>query len=127
MKGLHIVQHVEIVVFEEHHLSLGKFAALALAIDVAANRGHGSNFLQRIENLEITHIAEMQDVLRSIECRQHLGTQQTVRIADNANLHLPKLKRADQRPFALKRSGFATGSIICSTEPGLCGSFMAMQ
>lgn len=127
MNALHIVQHVKVVSLEENDFSLRQLAASTLSVDVAANSGYRRDRFQRIENLEITYISEMQDVLGPGESRQDLGTQKAVRIADNANLHLPKLKRADQRPFTFRRSGLATGSIICSTEPGFWGSFIAMQ
>jgi len=124
---LHIVQHVKVLPLEEQDLGLGEFAAFADAIDIPANGGDGRYLLEGFDYCEVAYIAEVEDVFDSAKCGDNLGPQEAVRIADNTNDHLPKLKRTGQRRFAFARSGLAIGSMTCNTEPGFNASLMAKQ
>lgn len=87
MKRVQIVQHVKIMALEEQHLGFRQTAALAAAIDIAANGCNRSDAFERFQDFRITDIAEMQDAFNSGKFRKDLRPQQAVRVADNSKLH----------------------------------------
>jgi len=127
MQYMHIVEHVDVVVFEEQHFGFRETAARAALVHVAADGGDWGEFLKRFENGGVADIAKMQDVFNAGEGGDDFRAQQAMRIADNANLHRPKLKSSDQRLLVFAASDLMTGLIIWRGRPGACGSSIAMQ
>jgi len=94
-----VVQQVEVVSFEKEDFGFRQAAARTLAIDVAAHGMEGSYLFEFFENGWFADVAEVKDVLDACERRQNFRAQKAVRIADDADLHWPKLKICDQIPF----------------------------
>lgn len=88
MNGLYVVQHIEVVSFEEDDFGFRQLAAPAGAIDITANGGNGSYFFKRFKDCKISDIAQVKDVLDSLESGYHFRPQLAVRIADYTNDHL---------------------------------------
>jgi len=62
-----IVQHVKGDPAELEHLGSRQLARPCSFVDVATDRGHGSNRCKLVENFRIAHIAGMNDVPRSAQ------------------------------------------------------------
>ena len=130
MERVEIVQHVDVVTFEQQNLGFRKSAARSAVIDIAADGGDRCDALKRFEDGRIADISKMQDVLNASEFRNHFGTQQAMRVADDADFHRPKLNSSDQRLFDFDLRG-------CSVDHGVrhlaeiarnvFGSSIAMQ
>jgi hypothetical protein len=112
VQGLHIVQHVEVVALKQEDLCFGQTAAGPGAIDVAADGGDGRDGGERLEDFRIADIAKMKDAFDAVERRQDFRAKESVGIADDTQLHRPKLNRSDQRLLDSVVSGRWTGSII---------------
>ncbi len=94
-----IVQQVEVVTFEEKHFGFRQTAGRAFAIDVAAHGMDRSNARERFEDGGVADITEVKDVFDTLERGKYFRAQQTVGIADDADLHRLKLRIWDQIPF----------------------------
>ena len=127
IERVHIVEHVDVVAFEEQHVGFRETAARAATIDVAADRSNRGELLKRFQNGRIANVAEMQDSFDTSKGGDDFRAQQAMRIADDANLHRPKLNSSDQRLRVFAISDLMTGSIIWRGLPGACGSSIAMQ
>ena len=127
MQGVHIVEHVNIVALQKEHIGFWEKAAWAAAIHIAPDRRNRSDLFEGFENGWVADIAEMQDAFNAGEGGHDFRAQQTVRIADDADLHRPKLNMRAQRVRVFAMSGLRMGSIIWRGLPGAFGSSIAMQ
>ena len=127
MQSVHIVEHVDVVAFEEQHFGFRETAARAALVHVAADGGNRCELLERFENGWVADVAKVQDVFDTGEGGDDFRAQKTMRIADDTNLHRPKLNSSDQRLLVFATSDLMTGLIIWRGRPGACGSSIAMQ
>ncbi len=88
MQRVQVVEHVDVAAIEKQYIGLRKFTAWAFAVNVSADRRHGSNLPQRFENGRFANIAEVQNALDSSQRRRNLRPQQAMGIADHADSHL---------------------------------------
>ena len=63
VKRLEIVQQIEVSALNETDFGFRKTAAPFFAIDVAADGGDRGNLLQCLEDIDVSHIAEMKNTL----------------------------------------------------------------
>src|ERR1700761_327816 len=97
MQRVHIVEHVNVMAFEKQYFGFRKTAARAALVDVAADGGNRRELFKRFQNSRIADTAKMQDVFDTCQGANDFRAQQAMRVADDANLHRPKLNRSDQR------------------------------
>jgi hypothetical protein len=63
MKSVQVVQQIEVVTFEEDNFCFRQFARWAFAVDVAADRGDGSDLFEFIEDGDLADVAQVEDVI----------------------------------------------------------------
>ena len=112
VQRVHIVEHIDVVAFEKQHVGFRKMAAGAAAIDITADGGKRRELFQRFQNSRIADVSEMQNVFDTSEGGEDFRAKKAVRIADDTNLHRPKLNRSDQRLLVFATSDLMTGLII---------------
>src|SRR6185437_14746993 len=83
-------------------------------VDVAADRGYRSDLFQFPKYHRISHIAGMNDVLRSLQRLYSFGPKQSMRIGDDANVHIsghhePRGPQSRALPAAERRKNGAHG------------------
>src|ERR1700728_206589 len=92
VQGLQVVEHIEVDarlrrVLDEDDIGFGELAAGALGIYVAPDCRHWRDRFKFGKNGNLSHIAQMQNAFNALECWSDLGAEQTVSVADNADLH----------------------------------------
>ena len=78
---------------EFHGLGERQCAASTFVVDIAADRGDGSDGLQRVEDSVVTYIACVEDMGAAGERLQSFWTQQAVSVGDDSNSHIENLSQ----------------------------------
>jgi len=110
VEGLEVVEHVEVKggvrgILNEGDFGLGKPGAGTIMVDVAPNRGDGSDLCEFIEDRGFAHVAKVEDSVDSLQRGGDFGPEETVGIADDAEEH------------GFRISG-ARGIRLCGSSPG---------
>ena len=80
-----VVQHVNADAAEFDCLGLWNSFCPCFAVDIAADRGQRGNRCEFIENMRISDIPGVNDVLGTAQGLHSLGTKKAVRVGDDAN------------------------------------------
>ena len=68
-----------------HRSGLGQSLSPDTMVDIAPNRRDGSNLTKTVKDLRFTNISCVDNQFGALEGLDGFGTQQTMRIGDNAN------------------------------------------
>ena len=88
IERVQIVQHVKVPSRKGCDFGLLQPRARAMRVDIASDRSHRSDLCQFAKYLRIAYVAEMQDMIRASQQRQHFRPKQAVRIRNHADDHL---------------------------------------
>lgn len=83
-----IVQHVEVVIGGEIDLGRRQIGAGAFAVGVAVNGGDGRDARQSLQDRGLADIAHVENVIDAGQRCQKFGTNESVRVADDAKFHV---------------------------------------
>ena len=78
-----IVQHVDGRAADFDKVRSGELRAGSFGVDVAFDRGHGSDDGKAAENVDVAHVSCMQDVVHTLQHADDLRTQESVRIRND--------------------------------------------
>jgi len=81
------VDQVEELSTQFHHLCRGQVCTGALLVDIAANGGYRREAPQGCEDVDVSHITGVENVLRPSERRDGSLAEQPMRVRDDANQH----------------------------------------
>jgi hypothetical protein len=70
---------------EFDHFGLGQWARPRGFVDVASDGGYGRKRSELLENLRLSDVSGVNNVIGPAQCRERLGTKQAVRVGDNAD------------------------------------------
>ena len=81
------VQDIDGRAVQLHYLDRGQLGANAGVVDVAADGSQRRNFRKRTENVGISDISGVKDVVDAIQRRHHLRPQEAMCVRDDADSH----------------------------------------
>jgi len=115
-----VVEDIDADAPKFHEFGLRKFARPRFFVDVAANGGHGRDLFQSVENLWIADVSGVNDVVRAMKCLQSLGTKQTVRVGNDADVNGVLTSQCVEFAWAACGSSASTGSFLRVRAPHPC-------
>ena len=99
VESLEVVEHVDIEagvgrVLNENDVGLGQLGAGAFAVDVAADRGDGSDFGELVEYGDFANVTAMEDAIDAGERGSDFGTKEAVGVGDDSEFHVFRISCA---------------------------------
>jgi hypothetical protein len=80
-----VVQHIDGNAAQFNDLRFGEFARPRSFVDVASDGGYGRKRSELLENLRLSDVSGVNNVIAPTQCRERLGTKQAVSVGDNAD------------------------------------------
>ncbi len=74
-------------IFDEDDFGFRQLGAGAFAIDVAADGGDGRDFGELVEDGDLAHVADVEDVVDAAECWGDFRAEEAVGVGDDAEDH----------------------------------------
>jgi len=75
VQRIQVMKHVDVAIRDEHNVGLGQFAAWALAVHVAANRGDRSDVGELFQNRDFADVAEVENAVYSGQRGGNFGAE----------------------------------------------------
>jgi len=81
------MQHIDGRAAKFHDFGFWESSANSSTVDISSNSGQPRDCSQGIEDRRVSHISGMENMIHAIQCGHGLGSQQTVRVRNDADSH----------------------------------------